>query len=160
MKTKKEITQEFNAFIESIPNQLDLLKKYLYKDTLTFAKDEIDLVQKWYKRYHRKRRLKRVGLTKEGIDLMCTAYLGTAFLWHFGGKWELETSKSGPYGDFQLVEYGGEGYTWVAITPRNWLRSVETKQNLGLISEIFDSYISTFEQRPEYQLKPVRTYKQ
>lgn len=72
---------------------LHLTRSNTKKETLIFNKDEIDGVQRWYIRYHKRRRLKRIGLTEE-IDLMCTAISVRPFygILAESGNWKLPNS--------------------------------------------------------------------
>lgn len=153
-KKLSEIKRDFNHFIDSIPEYMRILKNILKLDELKFSLEEIEMVEQFYTKYHRE--TDKIGLTKEEIDIICTAYLGEAHLWHFGGEWELETSKAGDYGAFQIVKYGGEGYHWTALTPKNWLFFIETKQSERRLATIFGNGINYFNNSPEFVLKPVR----
>ena len=153
-KKLSEIKRDFKNFIDSIPEYMRILKNILKLDTLKFSLEEIEMVEQFYTKHHKKP--EKVELTKVEIDTICTAYLGEAFLWYFGGEWDLETSKAGDFGAFQIVRHGGEGYHWVALTPKNWLFFIETKQSERPLSNIFENRINYFKNSPEFVLKPVR----
>jgi hypothetical protein len=157
MKTLNEIKSDFKHFRESIPDYLRTVRNVLRLDALEFSLKEIDMVEQWYTTYHKKP--SEIGMTKYELDNLCIAYFGVAYLWHFGGEWELETSKFGDYGAYQIVKYGGKGYHWVARTPKNWLFFIETNQAEERIATIFENRINYFKKRPEYVLKPVRNIK-
>lgn len=156
MKTLQEIKSEFKLFINSIPTNLELLKNRLQIEQLQYSVEEIDQVENWYRQNHRKPANKELTLAE--IDTLIQVYIGTAFLWHFGGRWEVETSKSGYYGKFQIIEYGGEGYGWVAFVPSNLSHLIRTGQMDDKIADYFRDRVDYFERHKEFKLNQIRNH--
>jgi hypothetical protein len=157
MKSIKEIKEAHQLFIDNIPSYLSKLKEILQIYPLTYELDELDCVQHFYESNYKNP--EKSGLTKFELDAIFEAYFGTAFQWHFGGKWELETSKSAEaYGLSCIVEYGGKGNVWVAIPIWNWHYIIETNQLDEPIKNIFERKINYFKISTEFILEPVRNF--
>lgn len=155
MKTLKEIKEAHQHFIDSIPIHLSKTKELLGITQLTYDLDEIDSVQKLYEANFRNP--EKIGLSKFEIDQLFEAYFGTAYMWHFGGKWVLETHKSAEaYGKSCIEEYGGKGFIWVSLPITNWHFAIETNQLDESFRNLFERRINYFKLSPEYVLEPVR----
>lgn len=156
MKKLSEIKKEYNEFIEKIPDYITHVKKVLQTEKLNYAPDEIEKFQAFYERSYKAP--SDIGLTKEKLENIFTAYIGTAWLWHFGGKWKIETNKkSEDYGFACIVEYGGEGYIWVAFAPLKWaIYGIELNQLQEPIKDSFLRTMDFYKNNPNFVLEPVR----
>lgn len=156
MKTVKEIKAEYNTFIENIPLYINKLKTILGVGKLTYTPEEIDEVHQFYEKNIFSP--EKINCTEKELDDIVNAYIGTAYLWHFGGEWVLETYKNSEhYGQACIEKYGGEGYTWVSVSPEDWIFFIKTKQMGGdTLGNMFRKWINFFNINPPKNLNPKR----
>jgi hypothetical protein len=156
MITAAEAKSRFNQFMDGIPECIATVKKLLNKETLTYAVEELKEVEELYLRSYKTPEL--LGLEKTYFSQVFESYVGTAFLWHVGGKWFLDLDKRyTSFGRIYLIEYGGKGYHWVATSVEDWREMIEDNELEGGIHQIVKNQIRYFSLSPEYTLEPVRT---
>ena len=153
--TVPEAKLKFQQFIDGIPACIATVKKLLNKETLTYEVEEVKAFEELYERYFRNPAL--IGLERTYFNHVFEVYIGTAYLWHFGGRWYIDLNKKyDNFGRIYLIEYGGKDYTWVGIGIEGWRESVEEEPGFG-IHKIIENNINYFLQSPEYTLEPTRT---
>ncbi len=159
MKTLKEIKKEHAEFIDSIPENIKKLKNVLQKHEFLYDPEEVDEVHFFFEKYFNQ--LHKLDLNQREFENMIMAYFGTAWLWHFGGKWTLETSKSSiQYGRSCLIEYGGKNANnWISVSPLGWLILIKKNDFDESMGDFFRRKINFFKKRTEYILEPVRNIK-
>lgn len=134
---------------------LSKLKEILNIPQLSYEFDELDRIEAFYRSNFKNP--EKIGITKFEIDSIFEAYFGTAMMWYFGGKWELETSKSAEaYGLSCIIEHTGKGNVWVALPISDWHFFIETNQLDEPIRNIFSRKVNYFNIRKEFILEPVR----
>ncbi|MFT3794151.1 hypothetical protein [Flavobacterium sp.] len=153
MKKLPQLKEEYQQFLDNIPQYISEVKTILGKDTLSYSSDEVNEVQFYYHRNYAK--LDEIGL--DDLRKRVKAYFGTAWLWHFGGKWRLETHKGyDTYGAICIEEYGGTNYPWVAMDIQHWLNAVERGDLMENLGDSFARQQRYQNLSPEYVLTPVR----
>lgn len=156
MITAAEAKSRFNQFMDGIPECIATVKKLLNKETLTYTVEEVKEFEELYLGSYKNPEL--LGLEKAYFSQVFESYVGTAFLWHFGGKWFLDLDKRyTSFGRIYLIEYGGKGEDWVAISVEDWREIVEEDGIERGIHKVIESNIRYFSLSPEYTLEPVRT---
>ena len=143
--------------MDSREELMDGLKKHLKLDIFQYSNKEIDLVQQFFEKHFEEPA--HINMNSKELNDTCGAYFGTAFLWHFGGKWQMNSDKS--HDDFglpQIVEYRGKGFIWIPFTPFDWLYFIESEQLDERIVAMFRRWHNYHANHPEYKLTPVRNY--
>ncbi|HOY42213.1 MAG TPA: hypothetical protein PLX60_10140 [Chitinophagales bacterium] len=155
-KKRKEIEEYYKNFVANIPNYIVKLKSILKKDAFNYSFDEISEVEKFYEFNFNKP--SNFNLSKEELDNIVASYLGTAFMWHFGGNWCLDLDKkSTSYGLAMLENYGGKDYDWIYVTPFSWIWYIESNQlENESIAQMFERWIVYHKKNPQFIIEPVR----
>ncbi|MFT3794147.1 hypothetical protein [Flavobacterium sp.] len=154
-KPLQQVQKEYEDFINHLPDYINQLKSYFKTDTFHYGLSEIEQVEKFLKKH--KKKSASLGLTPEQLDTMVVAYLGVAWLWHFGGQWFMVKHQSASeYGVPLLAGFGGKEYRGVAINPSGWVSMSRENQLDKPISAIYKNYIWFFENHPQYPLEPIR----
>ena len=148
--------KQFHEFLDTIPDSIISAKKILEKNTLDYSFEEVNSVERIYKKY--RKRPHRIGLSKNELDTIFVAYIGTAVLWHFGGYWlYANTNQPKGYGiPFIADSRGKEGQGSPAFSPEHWRYFIDTKQMDESIANMFSRWQRYHDIHPEYVLKPVK----
>lgn len=149
MKTLKELKVEYESFIRSIPDLLNLVEQNILNAKVSFSLDEIEKVQKYYEANHL-----NPDIDLENLKKCFYAYVGEAFINYFGGNWDLSVlKKDEAYGTPTIVNWGpddylgpGTGkYPWSSISPFVWTEIIRKRGRMDrTIRQIFESNISRF----------------
>lgn len=118
-KTIKEIKQEYQKFLDNIPNNLEIIRNLLKIDILTYNFDEIQRTYKLY--FDNFKNPEKIGLSYLELEQMIYTYWGEAFIHYNGGEWALNLSKTDKaFGTPTIEKWGGEDYPWSRISPKVW----------------------------------------
>lgn len=149
MKSIKEIKEEYKHFVESIPELLKQVEEEILKEKINFHIDEIEKIQIYYEENFRK---KEIDL--QNLNNCFYAYMGEAFIKHFGGNWQLCTLKNDEaYGKPVIVGWGPEDYLgpgtgkypWIRISPFIWTEIIRERGTMSRsIRQIFEGKINRF----------------
>lgn len=147
---------QFQLFLETMPDTIQSAKKLLKKEILEYSFSEVDTFEKWYKKFWKKP--SKIGLSKNELDTIFVAYIGTAVLWHFGGYWlYVNNHKSPDLGTpFIADSLGSEAGSSPAFSPEDWRYFIDTKQDDERISSMFKRWQHYVNNSPEIVLKPIR----
>jgi hypothetical protein len=155
MKTLTTIKKEYEVFIESIPNQINKVKKLLKKEKLDYSLNEIDNFQTLFEKYMIDPSV--IQETNESLDNVFVAYVGTAFLWHFGGEWGLDKSKkSSCYGDPYVVTFLNDYRYRQSVFPEDWAKLIRMDRFEESLANIFNQKINYYANKPKAIIKPIR----
>lgn len=151
----RELRKSYQAFIDTMPDEMQKLKSFINKEKLTYHPDEIDVVEAFYRKYIFE--TEKINLTEEALDKMVSTYFGLAYLWHFGGEWFLETHKSvEKYGLPCICNYGGKDYVSIGIPPSDWTYGLKSDQFDKPLSDMFRGSIEYFKNNPQHVFETVR----
>lgn len=145
MKNLKEIKIDFNSLIHSIPNYLNELKKEVNLNNFIFDKDEIEKIEIWFK--------DKIKFKEKDLNLfeiykkLFFSYCSSAFIKSNGGEIILDIKKNSfTYGEPIIINYGAEGYPWVAISIYGWIEIIETR---GLKKSLSETIIRNLKDKTE-----------
>jgi len=148
------MNEHFNFFIKSIPDHLEIAKKWLDKEKLSYSYKEIDEVGKIYKKLFKKSK-KKGKWYDEKYEVFIT-YCGEAWIKYFFGKWELNTyKKTYGYGNPMVMNYGPKDYHWSALDFERWLRYIE-EGDKDALSLPYSRTVNYFYKTPEWEFDPLK----
>jgi hypothetical protein len=156
MITTAEAKLKFQQFIDGIPECIATAKKLLGKETLTYEVEEIEAFQTIYERHFKTP--EQLGLEKSYFERVFESYVGTAYLWHFGGKWVVDLNKKyTSFGRFYIDESCGMGPDSVSTSIEDWRTTIEDMDGNRKAAEIIGNMLYFHSVSQEYVLVPVRT---
>lgn len=133
-KNLKELKLEFQTFLTNIRYNLDIISDLLEIENITFSFDEIDRVKRLFESNYIKPEI--IGLNYNELTNAFYSYVGEAFIHYHGGNGELSTMKNDEaYGTPIIVNWGGDNYPWVRISPWVWKTLIEQRKLRGKLSE-------------------------
>ena len=123
----KEIKKEYEDFINSISNRLESLKRLLNKERLDYSNKEADKVFDLYSS----------NLEDDEIKNIFYTYAGEIFIKNNGGEWSLGNHKKDKaFGTPIIINWGGENYPWVRISPYVWSLRMKNGNFEGKLSDV------------------------
>lgn len=144
MKKLKTLEKEYLDFLKKEEYFLNIIRKILGKESLDFSLYEISQIENVYNQIIDDSSYIEISI--EEFEKSLTMYIGTAFIYYFGGNWTLNKLKNTEtYGEFEIENWGGpNNKNWNYINPKSWLWFIKTKQMDESIASIFERKISLF----------------
>jgi len=157
MKTLTTIKKDHLEFIQDIPKYIDRIKVLLHKESLDYSINEIDSFEEFVRKNISNS--SQTEMNMEDLEKIFISYMGTAFLWHFGGEWSLDKSKSSScYGQPYVVSYFDNKSYSTYIFPKGWFSILTRDQFKTPISDFYKNQIASLIAKKKI-IKPVRNLK-
>lgn len=134
MNSIKELRKQHDKFVNDLESKADLWYGILQLEKFNYSDNEINLIEKLYKENFNNP--EKLHTSLDNLREAFFAYCYMAFKRSNGGELRLDENKrSVSFGKSIIVNYGGEGYPWVAISIDAWIKRLEEDRFKGRLSE-------------------------
>ena len=123
----KVLTEKFKDFDNRKMEYLNIIKILLKVKDLDYSKEEMNNVH----------RLTMEKIGSEEFEMPFITYCGESFMFHNGGEWSIsKLKKDSAFGTPIIINWGGDDYPWVRVSPYVWLKRMRKGIFRGNLSEV------------------------